>query len=462
MQKNTARYETLKSVWWSALYDVGLTYVSSVPIPGAEYFQVPFDFGLYPSDWSEDPDTFDCVDLFGSDLLVAMSFNPTVQSPVPEATVLRLKSDSPTSDVADMDVDSTDSPSGSSKMKYTEAEMEWASNVNSLDSMLSDFGNRKVTLFMQVLKYGKAQWMQMTAPSQNSRLQLPDPGDGHIILYRARLANWADNGDLRCDSQLSFYECVVRMIYYSHYHDFGLSCPEFGPIPKAQYYLVPPEFDLYPPVTEEDSGCTIESLIGRQLYKEITTYDSPSSPKPSKPTNPTANVPARPAASLRQSSYGQPVLNLAEQKSLLQNLLARRSDSDEAVNFTNPDDSFLATAFFQPEPGIHPVSNMIEGSKIILASGRAVDPSFELRCLHEELQEENPPLTTIDDPKYPNDYKTVKPYMEAPSWQLILVKPGQKDQNGRQKEQPTIYSTIRISSKFQPEIIISYLKPDLI
>jgi hypothetical protein len=47
------------------------------------------------------------------------------------------------------------------------------------------------------------------------------------------------------------------------------------------------------------------------------------------------------------------------------------------------------------------------------------------------------------------------------AWQLTLVKPGQKDQDGRPKQQPTIYATIRIASKFQPNVIISYLKPDL-
>jgi hypothetical protein len=51
--------------------------------------------------------------------------------------------------------------------------------------------------------------------------------------------------------------------------------------------------------------------------------------------------------------------------------------------------------------------------------------------------------------------------MTTPGWQLTLVKPGQKDQNGRPKQQPTIYATIRITSKFQPNVIISYLKPDL-
>jgi hypothetical protein len=61
------------------------------------------------------------------------------------------------------------------------------------------------------------------------------------------------------------------MIFYTHYFDSGLADPEFTPSEKAPYYLVPPDFVLFPELTEDERDLSIKDLLGEELY-EYETY----------------------------------------------------------------------------------------------------------------------------------------------------------------------------------------------
>jgi hypothetical protein len=382
---------------------------------------------------------------------------------VPDAVIL----DNSPESVKDMEIDDQSESDTSSSVEsginlnpnnYSDAVLSWAEQVNSMDKLPNDFGNHDVLLYCQLLKYKHTQWTQMMAAPHNKRLGLPDPGDDTATIYRVKLDRWAADGPLRCDSTRSFAESVRKMIFYTHYFDSGLADPAFAPSEKAPYYLVPPDFVLFPKLTEDELDLSIKDLLGEELYAKVTNYAQSPTDQPAPSNSATSRTQS---SALRPSSFGRPVIKDPESKSGLQLLLSRTSEAQIESTLSTTEEPFLATAVFQPEQGFHPISNMLEGSKIILASGRTIDSSFQLRCLVPELESDHPPLCHVDDPHFPNDYKTAQIYMTTPGWQLTLVKPGQKDQNGRPKQQPTIYATIRITSKFQPNVIISYLKPDL-
>eukprot|EP00956_Cyclotella_meneghiniana_P012011 scaffold16990_cov79-Cyclotella_meneghiniana.AAC.6 len=123
--------------------------------------------------------------------------------------------------------------------------------------------------------------------------------------------------------------------------------------------------------------------------------------------------------------------------------------------------SFLATAIIEPDESLHPVQNMIGAGRIILLSGRDVDPDFEMWAVHEELIATTLPLNDPSEDKFPTTNKEICHYTKASPWQLTKIREGQKGPDGKQKKQGRIYATIRIHSKFEPQVIIGHLKPDL-
>jgi hypothetical protein len=144
----------------------------------------------------------------------------------------------------------------------------------------------------------------------------------------------------------------------------------------------------------------------------------------------------------------------------LQRLLSTTSANAGLIQGTEPS-SFLATAIIEPDESLHPVQNMIGAKRIILLSGRDVDPDFEMWAVHEELIATTLPLNDPSEDKFPTTNKEICHYMKASPWQLTKIREGQKGPDGKQKKQGRIYATIRIHSKFEPQVIIGHLKPDL-
>eukprot|EP00956_Cyclotella_meneghiniana_P023842 scaffold47054_cov54-Cyclotella_meneghiniana.AAC.1 len=96
---------------------------------------------------------------------------------------------------------------------------------------------------------------------------------------------------------------------------------------------------------------------------------------------------------------------------------------------------------------------MIGAGRIILLSGRDVDPDFEMWAVHEELIAATLPLNDPSEDKFPTTNKEICHYMKASPWQLTKIREGQKGPiNGKQKKQGRIYATIRIHSKFEPQV----------
>jgi hypothetical protein len=202
-----------------------------------------------------------------------------------------------------------------------------------------------------------------------------------------------------------------------------------------------------------DASLTLEDIYGSEAFHQMRDFDSTDSP--SKSPSPTP----QPTPSLKPSSYTLLPANDTSGKSQLQLLLSNAPASSGGLCFAGANDSFLATAILEPDPELHPIENMIEGGRIILASGQEIDKDFELRATHLELQQQHPPLKSVDK-GFPTTYREIVHYMQAPDWQLTKVLEGQKDRDGKQKKQGRTYSTIRIHSKFQPHVIVGYLKPD--
>jgi hypothetical protein len=181
-----------------------------------------------------------------------------------------------------------------------------------MDGLPNDFGNRNVLLYCQLLRYKHTQWTQMMAAPHNKRLGLPDPGDDTATIYGVKLDKWAADAPLRCDSTRSFAESVRKMISYMHYFDSGLADPDFAPTEKAPYYLVPPDFMLFPELTDDERNLSIKDLLGKELYAKVTNYAQSPTDHPT----PSNAAPSRTQLSaLRPSSFGRPVIKDPESKS---------------------------------------------------------------------------------------------------------------------------------------------------
>jgi hypothetical protein len=425
----------LKSTYYTNFFDSGLAPPEDFPTDDTPFHLAPLDFSYYPMDISEDTE-FTCGTLFGKEELAKMS--------VP------ISGSSQSDNVSDVEMDdATDDDRPSQNVS------DWIAQVSSMENALCDYGDRpNVRLFPQTIKYGKSQWLRLQKTKDATKIGWPDPGTSTLTVHRMRVANWAADGDLHSYSSTSIEDAALKSIYFSHFFDAGLAPSDCSPTDKSPYYLVPAEFDYYPIHVIADPKLTLEDIYGAEAFRQMRDFDSAN---PSV-TQTTANP--QPAPSLKPSSYMLPPANDTSGKSQLQLLLSNAPSHSGSLCFAGANDSFLATAILEPEQQLHPIENMIEGGRIILASGQEIDKDFELRATHLELQQQHPPLKCVDK-GFPTTYREIVHYMQAPEWQLTKVREGQKDRDGKQKKQGRTYSTIRIHSKFQPQVIVGYLKPDL-
>ena len=156
---------------------------------------------------------------------------------------------------------------------------------------------------------------------------------------------------------------------------------------------------------------------------------------------------------------GQHKIDDESETTSLQRLLSTTSANAGLVQ--DAESSFLATAITKPDESMHPIQNMMGAGRIILLSRRDVDPDFEMWAVHEELIGSTSPLKDPSEETFPTTNKEICHYMKASSWQLTKIREGQKGPDGKQKRQGRIYANRCIHSKFEPQVIIRHLKPDL-
>ena len=147
--------------------------------------------------------------------------------------------------------------------------------------------------------------------------------------------------------------------------------------------------------------------------------------------------------------------------SRMQRILSLSSSLHHGLSLNSDNSTFLATLNIDPPVDHHPVEELIFNLQMLLHTGLTIDSKFALHVIFAELSSELPPLTSVDR-DFPTSHREVVHYALVPrAYQLIKVKPGQKDALGREKKQPNIYAIVRIFSAFSQDVIMRYLLPDL-
>ena len=335
---------------------------------------------------------------------------------------------------------------------------EWYNVVTAQTTPIKTFGNRVVHLEGRVFRYDKDfYWKQK---SLGNRFDWPEPPLDTQTMYNIYVHGWGEaNVSLQTVSIISHADALNKAFYYTNFYDAGLADESDSPTTSSPMHVVPYSFDGYPSSLTKDPNLEMADLVGAE---ELDRLSNPiRSPQDTmaddSPAAATKNPP--PAASLKPSSYGQHTIVDESATTTLQRLLS--TTSANAGLAQDSESSFLATAIIEPDESMHPVQNMIGAGRIILLSGRDVDPDFEMWPVHEELFESTPPLKDASEETFPTTNKEICHYMKASSWQLTKIREGQKGPDGKQKRQGRIYATIRLHSKFEPQVIIGHLKPDL-
>jgi hypothetical protein len=390
-------------------------------------------------------------------------------------------------DTDEMEVDSnsdahSSSPSADSQPDPDLAERAWAwfESLMASGDPIMRFDHRDVRIEGKTFRYDKAYWNKLSA--SGNKLGWPDPLDGKVKVFVLYVHGWSGrDGLLRADSLISHADALNRAFHYSRFYDEGFADESDRPTPACPAELVPFDFGYYPVDITEDPSLSMSDFLGndeldrlsrpRDLPADDSPTDAPSkSPSAHSPTDaPSKSPPAQadnnpttslPSASLKPSSYGKHRIATDLDLSPLQRLLSTTS-ANAGLLQGEGNSSFLATAIIEPDEELHPVQNMCSAGRIILISGQDIDSEFELWPVHDELIGKVSPLKDPSEEKFPASNKEVVHYMKASPWQLVKVRPGQKGPDGKPKRQPRIYSTIRIHSQFEAQVIVGHLKPDL-
>ncbi|KAL3798647.1 hypothetical protein ACHAWO_003199 [Cyclotella atomus] len=271
-------------------------------------------------------------------------------------------------------------------------------------------------------------------------LQWPKPAKGvEVTVYSVWIMNWQDNAPLRADSIIGPADAAMKLLYYSRLCDDGLRYDETDQTDTLGFHLVPFEFNGYPTWEVQDPTLPLTAVFTDARYfahiggnKIETTPNTPNAKKTA-----TRGV-------LRASSYQQnaapanststpmshPIQPQPNTPKSFQELLAEGPSTGLASNDEN---TFYITAVFEPEDGVHPVTTVVDS---------------------------HPVLTSVEN--IPTAARGILVYAHCTStWQLQMVRKGQKDKDGEPKKQGSTYVVLRLRSKFGATLILSYITPDM-
>ena len=333
---------------------------------------------------------------------------------------------------------------------------------------LNTFGERtNITLRASSQPYDCKSWSSAKLRDRLNILQWPKPAKGvEVTVYSVWIMNWQDNAPLRADSIIGPADAAMKLLYYSRLCDDGLRYDETDQTDTIGFHLVPFEFNGYPTWEVQDPTLPLTAVFTDARYfahiggNNIET--TPSTPNAKKTA--TRGV-------LRASSYQQnaapanststptshPIQPQPNTPKSFQELLAEGPSTGLASNDEN---TFYITAVFEPEDGVHPVTNVGNKLAIVFEAALSVDPEAELLPARQEFVDSHPVLTSVEN--IPTAARGILVYAHCTStWQLQMVRKGQKDKDGEPKKQGSTYVVLRLRSKFGATLILSYITPDM-
>lgn len=335
-------------------------------------------------------------------------------------------------------------------------------------SRLNKFGERTdITLQKSSQSYDCKLWSSEKFRERVDILQWPKPARcTEVIVYSLWIMNWQDGAPLRADSIIGSADAAMKLLYYSRFFDDGLRYDETDQIDTLGLYLVPFDFAGYPTWEVQDPSLPLTAVFTDAKY---FAYIGGNKLEPI-PTTPNASRTTGRGV-LRASSYQQnvgsgnisstPAPSSAQPQNSatksFQELLAEGPSTGLASNDEN---SFYITAIFEPEAGVHPVLNVGNKLATVFEATLSVDPEAELLPVRQEFVDTHPPLTSVED--IPTAARGILVYAHCTStWQLQMVREGQKDKDGQPKKQGLTYVVLRLRSKFGATLILSYITPDM-